>query len=55
MFNEVRSSMIHKNCIDVDFKNSILTIIIYLAEKHSIKIPNAERFEVTTSSSAASR
>ena len=31
MFNEVRSSIIHKNCIDVDFKNSIVTIIIYLA------------------------
>ena len=33
MFNEVRSSIIHKNCIDVDFKNSTVTIIIYLAEK----------------------
>ena len=33
MFNEVRSSIIHKNCIDVDFKNSIVTIIIYLSEK----------------------
>ena len=40
MFNEVRSSIIHKNCIDVDFKNSIVTIIIYLAEKHNRKIPN---------------
>ena len=27
MFNEVRSSIIHKNCIDIDFKNSIVTII----------------------------
>ena len=33
MFNQVRSSIIHKDCIDVDFKNSIVTIIIYLAEK----------------------
>ena len=30
MFNEVRSSIIHRNCLDVDFKNSIATIIIYL-------------------------
>ena len=40
MFNEVRSSIIHKSCIDVDFKNSIVTIIIYLAEKYNLKIPN---------------
>ena len=40
MFKAVRSSMIHKNCIGVDFKNSIVTIVIYLAEKHNIKIPN---------------
>ena len=44
MFNEVRSSIIHKNCIDVDFKNSIVTIIIYLAEKHNLKIPNIVEF-----------
>ena len=43
MFNEVRSSIIHKNCIDVDFKNSI-TIIIYLAEKHNLKIPNIVKY-----------
>ena len=40
MFNEVRSSIIHKNSIDVDFKNNIVTIIIYLAEKYHLKIPN---------------
>ena len=40
MFNEVRSSIIHKDCIDIDFKNSMVTIIIYLAEKHNLKIPN---------------
>ena len=40
MFNEVRSSIIHKDSIDVDFKNSIVTIIIYLAEKYNLKIPN---------------
>ena len=40
MFNEVRCSIIHKNSIDVHFKNSIVTIIIYLAEKHNLKIPN---------------
>ena len=40
MFNEVRSSIIHKDCIDIDFKNSMVTIIIYLAEKHNLNIPN---------------
>ena len=40
MFNGVRSSIIHKKCLDIDFKNSIVTIIIYLAEKHNLKIPN---------------
>ena len=44
MFNEVRSSIFHKNCIDVDFKNSIVTIIIYLAEKHNLKIPNIIKY-----------
>ena len=44
MFNEVRSSIIHKNCIDVDFKNSIVTIIIYLAERHNLKIPNIVKY-----------
>ena len=44
MFNEVRSSIIHKNCIDVDFKNSIVIIIIYLAEKHNLKIPNIVKY-----------
>ena len=44
MFNEVRSSIIHKNCIDVDFKNSIVTIIIYLSEKHNLKIPNIIKY-----------
>ena len=44
MFNEVRSSIIHKNCLNVDFKNSIVAIIIYLAEKYNIKIPNIIKF-----------
>ena len=44
MFNEVRSSIIHKNCLDVDFKNSIVTIIIYLSEKHNLKIPNIIKY-----------
>ena len=44
MFNEVRSSIIHKKCLDVDFKNSIVTIIIYLAEKHNLKIPNIIKY-----------
>ena len=44
MFNEVRSSIIHKHCLDVDFKNSIVTIIIYLAEKYNLKIPNIIKY-----------
>ena len=44
MFNEVRSSIIHKECIDVDLKNSIVTIIIYLAEKYNLKIPNIVKY-----------
>ena len=44
MFNEVRSSIIHKHCLDVDFKNFIVTIIIYLAEKHTLKIPNIIKY-----------
>ena len=44
MFNEVRSSIIHKNCIHVDFKNSIVTIIIYLSEKYNLKIPNIVKY-----------
>ena len=44
MFNEVRSSIIHKNCLDVDFKNSIVTIIIHLAEKYNLKIPNIIKY-----------
>ena len=44
MFNEVRSSIIHNNCIDVDFKNSIVTMIIYLAEKYNLKIPNIIKY-----------
>ena len=44
MFNEVRSSIIHKDCIDVDFKNSIVTIIIYLAKKYDLKILNIIKY-----------
>ena len=44
MFNEVRSSIIHKHCLDVDFENSIVTIIIYLSEKHKLKIPNIIKY-----------
>ena len=44
MFNELRSSIIHKNCLDVDFKNSIVTIIIYLAEKYNLKVPNMVKY-----------
>ena len=44
MFNEVRSSIIHRNCLDVDFVNSMITIIIFLAEKHKLKIPNIIKY-----------
>ena len=44
MFNEVRSSIIHKQSLDIDFVNSILTIIIYLSKKHNLKIPNIIKY-----------
>ena len=44
IFNEVRSSIIHEDCIDIDFKNSIVTIIIYLTDKHNLKIPNIIKY-----------
>ena len=44
MFNEVRSSTIHKQSIDIDFVNSIVTIIIHLSKKHNIKIPNIIKY-----------
>ena len=44
MFNEVRSSIIHKNCLDVDFVNSMITIIIYFADKYKLKIPNIIKY-----------
>ena len=44
MFNEVRSSIIHKDCIDIDFINSNITMIIYLAKKYKLKIPNIKKY-----------
>ena len=44
LFNEVRSSIIHKDCTDVDFINSNITIIIYLVEKYKLKIPNIKKY-----------
>ena len=44
MFNEVRSSIIHKDSIDIDFMNSNIIIIIYLAEKYKLKIPNIKKY-----------
>ena len=44
MYNIVRSSIIHKDCIDIDFINSNITIIIYLAEKYKLKIPNIKKY-----------
>ena len=44
MFNKVRSSIIHKDCTDIDFINSNVTIIIYLAEKYKLDIPNIKKY-----------
>ena len=44
MYNQVRSSIIHKDSIDIDFINSNITIIIYLAEKYKLKIPNIKKY-----------
>ena len=44
MFNEVFSSIIHKDCTDIDFINSNIAIIIYLAEKHKLNIPNIKKY-----------
>ena len=44
MFNEVRTSIIHKDTVDIDFINSNITIIIYLAEKYNLKIPNIKKY-----------
>ena len=44
MFNEVRSSIIHKQSMHIDFVNSIVTIIIHLSKKHNIKIPNIIKY-----------
>ena len=44
MFNEVRSNIIHKDCIDIDFINSNITIVIYLANKYKLQIPNIKKY-----------
>ena len=44
MFNEVRTSIIDKNCIDIDFVISNIVIILYLAKKHNLKIPNVIKY-----------
>ena len=44
MYNIVRSSIIHKNMLDLDFVNSMITIIIYLSKKHKLNIPNIEKY-----------
>ena len=44
MYNIVRSSIIHKDSIDIDFINSNITIIIYLAGKYKLKIPNIKKY-----------
>ena len=44
MYNIVRSSIIHRDMLDLDFVNSMITIIIYLAKKHKLNIPNIEKY-----------
>ena len=44
MFNEVRSSIIHPQCLDIDFVNCMITIIIHLADKNNLKIPNIKKY-----------
>ena len=44
MYNKVRSSIIHEKSLDIDFVNSIVTIIIHLANKHNLKIPNIIKY-----------
>ena len=44
MYNKVRSSIIHEKLLDIDFVNSIVTIIIHLANKHNLKIPNIIKY-----------
>ena len=44
MFNEVRSSIIHPQCLDIDFVNCMITIIIHLADKNNLKIPKIKKY-----------
>ena len=44
MFNEVRSSIIHPQSIDIDFVNCMITIVVHLADKHNLKIPNIKKY-----------
>ena len=44
MFNEIRSSIIYKDSTNIDFINSNITIIIYLAEKYKFDIPNIKKY-----------
>ena len=44
MFKEVRTSIVDKNCIYIDFINSNIVIILYLAKKHKLNIPNIIKY-----------
>ena len=44
MYNKVRSSIIHEKSLDIDFVNSIVTIMIHLANKHNLKMPNIVKY-----------
>ena len=45
MYNIVRTSIIHKDMLDLDFVNSMVTILIYLSKKHKLNIPNIEKYQ----------
>ena len=45
MCSIVRSSIIHKDMLDLDYVNSMITIIIYLSKKHKLSIPNIEKYQ----------
>ena len=44
IYNKVRSSIIHEKSLDIDFVNSIVTIINFLSNKYNLKIPNIIKY-----------
>ena len=44
MYNEVRTSIIDENFIDINFVNSKIVIILYLAKKNNLNIPTVIKY-----------